>query len=372
MNVTLEKNILIKIGLGIIISILTYYLWPVLILISTSFILAAILRPLQHLFVKIKIPPSFSALISILLLISFVYFILAFYLPFIFNELNNLGKIFNQSYVHQLLQTLIQKLNLHQYGLSADSVQQYILKHTLNNVEQVGTQVLSTLSEQGISILLISVKSVLVLVMTFHFLNNWSSWYNSMNNYISANLYRNITETVKKVDISITYWIKGQSLIVGLLFLYYTTSFYFLNLPYVISLAALCALSSFVPYLGAVFSALLTFLVSANMHVATPELMYGTHYIILGMVFIAGNLIESHLLVPYIIGNQLHMHPLILMIYILCFAQFFGVYGMLFSLPVILIIHITIKSFLESVRNQSYKKTFQQHRNKKALPGNIK
>ena len=87
------------------------------------------------------------------------------------------------------------------------------------------------------------------------------------------------------------------------------------------------------PYIGAVFPVLYALIESP-----TKAL-----FVIIA-IFIVQN-IESNFLTPYINSKMIKTHPLIVILTLIVFGYLFGILGMIFAVPILAIIRITLKYY---------------------------
>jgi predicted PurR-regulated permease PerM len=83
----------------------------------------------------------------------------------------------------------------------------------------------------------------------------------------------------------------------------------------------------FIPYLGFTTGLLLALLVAAL------QFSGFTPIIAVLAVYGIGQLLESFLLTPYLIGERIGLHPLAAIFALLAFGQLFGLFGVLLALP---------------------------------------
>src|SRR5690606_19975043 len=110
-----------------------------------------------------------------------------------------------------------------------------------------------------------------------------------------------------------------------------------LNLGLLIGIVA--GLISFVPYLGAatgIVLAVLAALVQAQGFDLKLLLLVGT-------VFTVGQLIESYILTPRIVGDRIGLHPVAVIFAIMAGGQLFGFVGMLLALPVAAVCNVLLR-----------------------------
>src|SRR5699024_10171776 len=101
-----------------------------------------------------------------------------------------------------------------------------------------------------------------------------------------------------------------------------------LQLPLVVPLSILVFLGSFIPFLGAILTGMLA------SFVALVYVGPGTALIML-LIVVCVNQIESHLLQPLVMGNALRVHPLGVVLAVTTGALVAGIPGALFAVPIV-------------------------------------
>ena len=57
------------------------------------------------------------------------------------------------------------------------------------------------------------------------------------------------------------------------------------------------------------------------------------HLLYIIFIFTSGQLLESYILTPKIIGKKLGIHPVIIILSIILFGSIFGIFGVFFAIP---------------------------------------
>jgi putative heme transporter len=113
-----------------------------------------------------------------------------------------------------------------------------------------------------------------------------------------------------------------------------------LGVPLVLPLAVLVAIGSFVPIIGAVITGLVAVGVAGVTHGTTAA-------IIVAIVLVADNQIESHLLQPFVVGRYVHIHPLAVVISLTAGAVLAGLVGAIFAVPLVACLSSAVRSLTQ-------------------------
>ncbi|HSR01569.1 MAG TPA: AI-2E family transporter, partial [Methylophilaceae bacterium] len=75
------------------------------------------------------------------------------------------------------------------------------------------------------------------------------------------------------------------------------------------------------------------------------------------MVFGIGQVVESYILTPYLVGDRIGLHPVVVILALLAGGQLFGFAGVLLALPVSAAIAVGLRHSKQSYLNST---TYQQ------------
>ena len=88
-----------------------------------------------------------------------------------------------------------------------------------------------------------------------------------------------------------------------------------------------CSARLSVPYLGVVIGLLLATLA------AFTQFSQFSDILIVWVIFGIGQLLEGMLVTPWLVGQRIGLHPLVVIFALLAFGQLFGFFGLLLALP---------------------------------------
>jgi predicted PurR-regulated permease PerM len=122
-------------------------------------------------------------------------------------------------------------------------------------------------------------------------------------------------------------YLRGQIMVMGVLAAYYTVTLALAGFDLALPIGVFTGLGIFVPYLGFGLGALLA-LLAALLQFAN---LYGLLAVL--VIYGAGQLIESFLLTPRLVGERIGLHPIAVIFALLAFGHLFGFVGVLIALP---------------------------------------
>lgn len=202
------------------------------------------------------------------------------------------------------------------------------------------------LSRSGFAMVAWVVNIALLPILTFYFLRDWDKLVERVAAVIPRNYIGTVGRLAQESNEVLGAFIRGQFVVMVALGVIYAggLSISGLNLGLLIGLIA--GLISFIPYLGAttgVVLAVLAALVQAQGF--DLRLMVG-----LAATFTIGQLLESYVLTPRIVGDKIGLHPVAVIFAVMAGGQLFGFLGMLLALPVSAVANVLLRYAHERYR----------------------
>ncbi len=231
--------------------------------------------------------------------------------------------------------------------IETDKLVSVIRKHW----QQAGKGALTlmgTLSYSGAVIAKWLMNLVLIPVITFYLLRDWDILVEKIHNLIprsSASTAKNLAIETNTV---LAAFMHGQFYVMLALGIIYSAGLSIVGLNLAILIGVMAGLISFVPYLGAsvgiVVACIAAFLQFQDVMILIP----------VAIVFMVGQMIESMLLTPWLVGDKVGLHPVAVMFSILAGGQLFGFFGVLLALPVASVIMVGLRHVHEIYRDSSF------------------
>lgn len=305
-----------------------------------GFIFAILLLPISNfLEKKCKLPRSASSLISILLLIGFVYGILYLVGSQISKVASDWPMLKNQ--VTQSLQDLGQWVQ-NSFHINTEKQMNYV-HSTADKIMASGGDVLGTTFGAISSLMLFY---VFILIFTFfillyrRLLLRFIIWvFRDENEHIVMDIVENIQSILRQYILGLLL----EMLIVAVVAI---SVFLLIGIKYAALLGIIVGLFNIIPYIG-IFTALL---LSAVITFATGSIK-DTIFVMVSVVGI--HAVDANFLLPTIVGSKVRLNALISFIGIILGEMIWGLSGMFLSIPVIAIFKI-IFDRIESLKPWGY------------------
>lgn len=325
--------------IGLSFCVLLYLLGPIL----TPFLIAAIIAYITNPLVnqvcalrfgskKTKFHFRFNrisaTLLVMLLLLTTVILLLLIAVPILQREvLLVLAKIpvyFNHATL--MLDPWLQK----HFGvaLNVDYAQiQQMLADNWKAAGNLAKQLLLGLGNQGIALIGWLTNLVLIPLVLFYLLMDWDSIIAKTAHLIPRNYIAKTSEIAREIDAVLAEFLRGQLTVMLLMSVFYAAGLWLAGLELALPIGLLSGLLGFVPYLGIA--------IGMGLAILSGLLQFGTlHDLIpLLIVFGIGQVLESMLLTPYLVGDRIGLHPLTVIFALMAGGQLFGFAGVLLALP---------------------------------------
>ena len=232
---------------------------------------------------------------------------------------------------------------------------QEILNRELLKIGELPLKVISSItsilwgSVAGLfSFILFLANLVIIPVVMFYLLRDYDLINKKMLSFVPARTREQVLSLIKEIDGVLADFVRGQ-LMVGLIMAgLYSIGLFFCGTPMSLFIGLLAGLASLVPYLGLVFgfvpAAILTFMQTQDW-----VLVFGV-----AGVFAVVQGLEGMIITPRIVGEKIGLHPVAIILAVLLGAEFFGLVGVIVSVPVAAALNVLFTHGLNEYKASSF------------------
>jgi len=232
---------------------------------------------------------------------------------------------------------------------------QGILNRELLKVGELPLKVISSVtsilwgSVAGLfSFILLLANLVIIPVVMFYLLRDYDLINKKMFSFVPARSREQVLSLINEIDGVLAGFVRGQ-LMVGLIMAgLYSIGLFFCGTPMSLFIGLLAGLASLVPYLGLVFgfvpAAILTFMQTQDW-----VLVFGV-----AGVFAVVQGLEGMIITPRIVGEKIGLHPVAIILAVLLGAEFFGLVGVIVSVPVAAALNVLFTHGLNEYKSSSF------------------
>jgi len=239
------------------------------------------------------------------------------------------------------------RLDLPEQALPALKVKQTLAE----NWQSVGKMLANVgryVTGSGINFLVSLGNLVLIPVVAFYLLRDWDKLVPKVKRLLPMHWQGKARELALECDEVIGAFLRGQFMVMLALGLIYATGLWITGLELAFLIGVLAGLASIVPYLGFAVG-----IIAASV-AAMLQFQEWNSLIWVGVVFGIGQLIESYLLTPNLVGDRIGLHPVAVIFAILAGGQLAGFTGVLLALPVAAVIMVFLRHIHESYTESAF------------------
>ena len=292
-----------------------------------GFLFAILLLPVSNFFErKLHLPRSLSSVLSILLLIGFIFGI--GYL--VGSQISNLASDWPQLKT-QVMQSVenLQDWVTHVFHINAAKQMTYI-DNTTKKIIDSGTDVLGTTFGAISSLMLFY---AFIMIFTFFILFYRRLLFRFLVWVFNDDNRTTVVDIAENIQIILRQYILGLLLEMGIVATIACTIFWIIGIKYAVLLGLIVGLFNIIPYVG-IFTALF---LSSIITFATGSV---SQAIWVAASVIGIHAVDSNLLLPTIVGSKVRLNALITFLGIVFGEMIWGLSGMFLSIPVIAILKI--------------------------------
>ena len=176
---------------------------------------------------------------------------------------------------------------------------------------------------------LVSLVSLLIItpVVAFYLLCDWDRIVTA-DRWVPVPQRDTVRALTHEIDDVIAAYVRGQAGICLILGAYYAVGLTLTGLNFGFLIGFATGLASFVPYVGSLTGVLIAIAVAIAQFWPswTPIL------VVLGIA-VVGQVLESYVLAPSLVGAKIGLHPVWLIFALLAFGYLFGIVGLLVAIP---------------------------------------
>ena len=333
-----QRRSLIWFAVAVVAVLLLWLLGPVL----TPFIVAAVLAYALHPAVEAlaaRRMPRLAAvvLVEVVAIVALLALVLLI-IPVIVKEVPQLK---------EQVPLLIERANktlvpwLAQFGihvsLDSASVKAFLLKALDENLDDWMSTLLSSARIGGSMLLALIGNAFLMPLVLFYLLSDWPHLVERAQALIPPRLRNSVLGFFDECDGVLGQYLRGQLIVMAVLAVYYSVALAIAGFDLAVPVGVFTGMGIFIPYLGFGLGLVLALLAGA--------LQFGGWYgvIVVAVVYGIGQLAESVVLTPRLVGERIGLNPLAVIFALLAFGHLFGFVGVLIALPVSALLLVALR-----------------------------
>ena len=323
------KHYLWVVGAALVIFFALRWLGPVLTPFLIGAIFAYLGTPLVDRAQRRRVPRAWSTLLVILLiglLVAALFFVL---IPLVQSEVASITRRVPDLFAQ--LTNRVAPVLQENFGITLSLDFESIREFITENAEQaraLSVRLLSSVKTGGAIVLTLIVNLALIPVVMFYLLRDWNMIIDRVDDLLPLRWRPKVRTVAREVDGVLAEFLHGQLLVMAALAIYYAIGLSLARLDHALAIGILTGLLVFIPYVGFGIGFLL------GLMAAVLEWHGWPGFLAVMAVYGIGQLLENYVLVPFLVGDRIGLHPLAVIFALLAFGELFGFAGVLMALPV--------------------------------------
>lgn len=304
--------------------------------------IAYFLDPVATRLTRIGVPRGLAALLLILTMLALTLLFIVLLYPLILAQLGLLISRF-PSYIAMLDELIRDVLGRLQERLGDEFVDDRLRALAASQVSTIfsflGTA-LGQVVSGGVALFNVLTLVVVTPVVAFYLLRDWQRMILRVDAWLPRRYAGVIREQSREIDRILSAWLRGQALCCLILAIYYSVALSMAGLELGLIVGVGAGLISFIPYVGTITGAI----VSIGM--AAAQFQDWSGVLLIGAVFMAGNLIEGYVIYPRLLGDRIELHAVLVIFALFAGGAAFGFLGVLLAVPVAAAIGVVARYWL--------------------------
>ncbi len=349
---TVDRSVLIGIGgrwltdwaLRLAVVIVAFWLlarigsalWVGILPILLAIIVSTVLWPPTGWMVRKGLPKALAALTSILATLGIVAGVIALIAPSIVEQSVKLAD--QTSVAISEVQDWLRGPPLNIRDEQLDSVLEQISSTLQDRGDQIANGVFTGVSAVGSMVITL----VLVLVLTFFFIKDGPRFLPFVRRIVGRNAGRHLTEVLARSWNTLGGFIRTQALVSLVDAVFIGLALVLLGVPLAWALAIITFLAGFIPIVGAISAGALAVLIALVANGLTTA-------IIVLVVIILVQQLESNVLQPVLQSKAMNLHPVVVLLGVAAGSTLFGIIGAFLAVPVAAVVAVMLRYIGEQI-----------------------
>lgn len=316
---------------------------PLLIPFGISLLLSYLLAPFVAFWVRRRVPRALVVFILVVTSIALGTVAFVSFIPGIYREVLALVRTM-PGVLNNAIQTWLPTLNdmilgmefisQEQINIIANEILEFVrlsdkLHDAMLTILRTAPQVLGTM-----------LNYVLIPIFTFFLLNDYEVNKSRFFSLIPRDTVAPFKELLRRIGFTLRGVIKGQLTVAGIMGVLYIVGFSVIGLPSAYVIGAVTGICRIIPYLELVVG------LTLGLVAVLSDFQSWGQLIGLFLVFLIGQTVDGMVITPKIVGKHSGLHPFVVIISVISFANLFGFWGVLLAVPVIAVLKVIVTSAL--------------------------
>ena len=281
-----------------------------------------ILKPLNKLLIKFKIKENKSPLITILIFLSLAISILMFFGKNIISEIYKIKNIVYTFINNEKIYRFFEKEKI---NLAIDYIVNIFIAYinpiisNIKNIINIGMMLFSNI--------------LLIILIAFFLLKDRKRFKEKILSYIPSKYKELAKEIIINGDNILSSYIIGQTIVAFSLAIMVFAGYLIIDMPSSLLLASITFVLAFIPFVGFFISMIIALTLGIKMVIK------------LSILVIIAQTLKGRIVVPFIMGKRMNIHPLTDIFLVVCAASLGGPLVAFSVVPIYALIKMSYKKF---------------------------
>ena len=242
--------------------------------------------------------------------------------------------------VNDFLSPKLAALGLH-VSLDVVGIRGVLMEHLSTNMQDSVGQLLASVKMGGSVALSVLGNAVLIPVVLFYLLMDWRRLVDSLHTLVPPGMRPAVDSFTHEADDVLGQYLHGQILVMLVLAVFYSVGLALFGLDLALPIGVFTGLAVAIPYVGFGLGLILALL--AGFLEFSAQAGHVSVLVMVAVVYGLGQLLESFVLTPRLVGERIGLHPLAVIFALMAFGHLLGFVGVLIALPLSAVLLVAIR-----------------------------
>jgi len=297
--------------------------------------IAFVLNPLVDRLERYRVPRALGTLAVLIGFLLLIVLIILLVVPILQQQL---GQLISRvpDYVAEIRAESDRLLSLLSHRLTRTDMQQLhdAIGARLADIAGEAGHLLGSVLTGGVAVANVLSLVFITPIVAFFLLRDWTVLLATLDSWLPR-LYR---ETIRfqagLIEETLSGFLRGQATVCLVMGLFYATGLSVIGLEGGLIVGLLIGFLIFIPFIGGLSGAVISILLGFA--------QFGTWQVpaVIAALFAVGQVIESNLLTPKLVGDRVHLHPVWIIFALLASGVLFGFLGVLMAVPLAAVVGV--------------------------------
>lgn len=296
-----------------------------------AIIISYVLNPIVRMLGGRKVPRTMAVLLIYAVFLTGLSVVLMNVIPMFVEQLEELGEHLPELTIHTQ-----QMMNRWDNGILPGSIRMGMNNWFYQFENRLVGAISGFLDNIGTTIGVVF-NAFIIPFLIFYMLKDIELIERLMLQYLPRSRRKSIITLLKEIDMALGNYVRGQLLVCVIIGVLAYIGYMVIGMPFALLLAGVVALCNIIPYLG-------PFLGAAPALVMATTISWKMVLLVL-LVNMLCQTIESNIISPQVVGRSLHMHPMLIILALLIGGELAGVPGLILAVPFFAVVKVVIQHF---------------------------